>query len=133
MDSKGRVTVPARWRFQGLDTLLALPDDQFPTLKLMPLPVFHNMLDRMLSAPGITESDRLRIIRLYSPRAFDCPLDSQGRLLLPSKYVEKLQFSKEVVLIGAYRHIEIWRPQLWTEHSEQLDAASRAGLLPLNA
>ncbi len=132
LDAKGRVTVPSRWRFEGLTTLLALPDEDLPVLKLMPSRVFHEMLEKMESDPTLTEAERLKKIRYYSPRAFDCPLDAQGRLLLPSKYVEKLELSKEVTLIGAYRHIEIWQPTAWKSQSEQLEAAHDAGLLRLN-
>jgi MraZ protein len=132
LDGKGRVTVPSRWRFDGLETLLALPDDAHPALRLMPPAVLNDILTKLESDPSLTEEDRLPKVRYHSSRAFECPLDKQGRLLLPSDYVTELKFAGRVMLIGAWRHLEIWRPERWAEHFAALQSAHAAGALRLN-
>jgi MraZ protein len=117
LDAKSRVTVPARWRFAGMDELLALPDGIQPVLRLMPREVLTDMLTKVQASESLSEPEKLALIRLYSARAFPCPLDKQGRLSLPSASTERIGISGEVVLVGAWRHIEIWRPEDWQSYA----------------
>ena len=132
LDGKGRVTVPSRWRFDGLDALLALPDDSQPALRLMPAAVLNDILLKLELDASLTEDDRLTKVRYHSSRAFECPLDKQGRLLLPADYVTELKLSGRVMLVGVWRHLEVWRPEHWGVHFGKLTAAHAAGTLRLN-
>ena len=98
----------------------------------MPPTVLNDVLMKLELDASLTEEDRLPKVRYHSSRAFECPLDKQGRLLLPSEYVAELKFSGRVMLIGAWRHLEIWRPEQWAEHFESLQSAHAAGTLRLN-
>ena len=71
LDSKGRVTVPARWRHEGMGLLLALPDDLQPALRLMPPAVLQALLDRVEADPDLPEDERDNKIRFHSSRAFE--------------------------------------------------------------
>lgn len=132
LDSKGRVTVPARWRHEGMEMLMAFPDDVQPSLRLMPKQVMDLMLTKLEQDPTHPEDLKAEMMRFYSFRAFDCQLDKQGRLLLPSLYVEKLGLSGPVQMVGTFRHFEIWRPEVWQEHLGQLQTAHAAGALRIN-
>ena len=129
LDPKGRVTVPARWRHEGMERMVALPDDFQPTLRVMPSVVLDMELAKLEADTTQPEALKDEKYRFYSYRAFECPLDKQGRLLLPSHYVEKLNLSTSVQLVGAFRHFEIWRPEVWQEHLQQLQAAHASGAL----
>jgi MraZ protein len=132
LDAKGRVTVPARWRHDGMDSMLALPDDVQPSLRLMPVGVLDRLLAKVEADEGQGEEMKAEIMRYYSFRAFECPLDKQGRLLVPSMYVERLGFNGTVQLVGAYRHFEMWKPEVWDDHFAKLQQAHAAGALRLN-
>jgi MraZ protein len=127
LDAKNRVTVPARWRFAGLDELLALPDGVLPVLRLVPREVLTDMLTKVQGSGGLSEPEKLALIRLYSARAFACPLDRQGRLSLPPTHVERLGFSAEVFLVGAWRHIEVWRPEEWETYAAKAESLLGVG------
>jgi len=129
LDTKGRVTVPARWRHDGMEVMVALPDDYQPSLRVMPSAVLDRELARLEEDGVPAEELKAEMMRFYSYRAFECPLDKQGRLLLPAQYVEKLGLSGTVQLVGAFRHFEIWRPDTWQEHLEKLQTAHAAGAL----
>jgi MraZ protein len=129
LDTKGRVTVPARWRHEGMERMVALPDDCQPALRVMPAAVLDRELAKLEADTAQAEELKAEKFRFYSYRAFECPLDKQGRLLLPSAYVERLELGGAVQLVGAFRHFEIWRPEVWQEHFHQLQAAHAAGAL----
>lgn len=60
--------------------------------------------------------DEGRVKRLnFFPRADECVLDSQGRFVLPSEFVEKTNFTNEVLIVGAGDHFEIWNPKNWID------------------
>lgn len=132
LDAKGRVTVPARWRHDGMEAMVALPDDALPSLRLMPSVVLDRQLAKVEADTSQSEELKAEIMRFYSFRAFECPLDKQGRLLVPSTYVEKLGLAGMVQLVGAYRHFEMWRPEVWDEHFAKLQSAHAAGALRIN-
>jgi len=115
-----------------MDILLALPDDTQPSLRLMPTQVLNSVLARLAEDPEQSDELKAEKMRFYSYRAFECPLDKQGRLLLPSAYIEKLGLGGPVQLVGTFRHFEIWRPEVWQEHLAQLQDAHAAGALRLN-
>jgi MraZ protein len=129
LDTKGRVTVPSRWRHEGMEEVVALPDDVQPSLRVMPTAVLDRDLAGLEADAGHPEELKSEMMRFYASRAFSCPLDKQGRLLLPSGYVERVGLSGPVQLVGVFRHFEIWRPEVWQEHLEKLQAAHAAGAL----
>lgn len=109
--------------------MLALPDDIQPSLRMMPKPVLDTELAKLEADSTQPEELKAEMMRFYSFRAFECPLDKQGRLLLPSIYVEKLALAGPVQLVGAFRHFEIWRPEIWQDHLVKLQSAHAAGAL----
>src|SRR5207248_7213388 len=46
--------------------------------------------------------------------------DSQGRILIPEKTLRRTGLQKEVTLIGARDHLELWNRNDWEERREQL-------------
>lgn len=131
LDDKGRVTVPVRWRFEGLHTFLALRDDIKPALRLMPPDMLDSLLMKIDADETIPEEERSELLRFHASQAFECPLDRQGRLLLPSEYLKELKLSGAVTLLGAWRHIEVWSPDVWEEQYKELKSAHDAGSLRL--
>jgi len=129
LDAKGRVTVPARWRHEGMERMVALPDDAQPCLRVMPSVVLDMDLAKLEADGSQPEELKSEMFRFFASRAFECPLDKQGRLLLPAHYVENLGLSGPVQLIGAYRHFEIWAPDAWQDHLVKLQSAHAAGAL----
>ena len=46
--------------------------------------------------------------------------DSQGRLLIPDKTLRRTELSREITLIGAGDHLEIWNRTDWESRREQV-------------
>ena len=48
-------------------------------------------------------------------------MDKQGRALIPSKLREFAELIKDVVLVGAAGHIEIWSQERWDALEEEAE------------
>ena len=48
-------------------------------------------------------------------------VDKQGRALIPSKLREFAELTKDVVLVGAAGHIEIWSQERWDALEEEAE------------
>ena len=53
------------------------------------------------------------LTRLLASRAADCPLDSQGRILLPLPLRQGAGLQVEVVVVGVLNRFELWAPETW--------------------
>ncbi|MGI8605347.1 MAG: division/cell wall cluster transcriptional repressor MraZ [Verrucomicrobiales bacterium] len=93
----------------------------------MPRDVLTEQLEKIQTVATLSEQEKLAIMRLYSARAFPCALDRQGRLSLPPAYVQDLGFAGEVMLVGAWRHIEIWKPAQWKDYASRADTILSVG------
>jgi MraZ protein len=68
----------------------------------------------------ITDS-RTRDLRRYMfAGASDSKLDSQGRIIVPSNLLTYAGIGKEVTVIGAGDHIEIWDTANWISYFENV-------------
>ena len=133
LDDNHRVTVPARWRFEGLNELFAIPDPRQPFLILLPSNELQKMINDLESNQDIDPLERRQFARQLFSRATPCPLDRQGRLVLPYEACSSLGFSNEVLLAGGGMRIEEWNPKNWfdnqlKEENTFADTADRIGL-----
>lgn len=51
----------------------------------------------------------------YASGSVECPVDSQGRVLIPSFLREHASLDSKVIVAGVYEHIEIWSPSRFAE------------------
>ena len=133
MDAKNRVTIPSRWRAEDDDGFFALLDPVKPVVVLL----VHEELERVMaeveSAPGMQGQSARIVMRRYFSRATPCPVDRQGRLVLPADLCASAGLRGEVALVGAGPRVEIWDPEAWKAEQEATDemfrvAADRLGL-----
>jgi|WetSurMetagenome_2_1015567.scaffolds.fasta_scaffold75304_2 MraZ protein len=122
MDNKGRVSIPVRYReilqerqdrqivltnWDGY--LLAFPQSEWVVVeaRLGELPLFrkeYQAFKRFLIS-GVEE----------------CPLDRQGRILIPQTLREYAKLGREVAMGGMVRYFEIWDRDRYEAHRKQLE------------
>lgn len=68
----------------------------------------------------ITDLRTRELKRYVFSGACDVTLDDQGRFVLPQTLKTYAALDKELVIIGAYDHMELWDKKLWDEHIERL-------------
>ena len=113
LDEKHRVTVPARWRRAGALELFAIPDPRQPLLILLTEIEMQRLGAELDALPNLDPVARRSFKRQFFAKAELCPMDKQGRLVLPSELCQELAFKGEVVLVGSGPRIEVWSPDQW--------------------
>jgi len=115
LDAKGRLTVPARWRFAGDDesaAYLALPNRD-GSITVYPPKMAARVHARVEESGGPmgnpSASDALGKI-LANAEYFGC--DAQGRIGIPERLRKFAGLVKEVVLVGRMTTFSLWSPAL---------------------
>lgn len=120
LDSKGRLIVPARFR----DVLREVYTEELVVtnwkhcLRAYPLSEWE-LLEEKLMDPQRQRANFGDIIRGLISGMVECPLDRQGRILLPQKMREEYNIQRDVVLVGMLKHFEIWEKALWDVESRK--------------
>ena len=116
LDPKNRVTVPATWRTTELANLFALMDEDLGIIVLMPPEEMTRTGHNVHLEPGITPAEIRQFRRFFFAKSVDCPLDSQGRILLPVDQLQKIGLGKDdrdLVMVGVGERIEVWPAHAW--------------------
>ena len=121
LDSKDRVTIPARFR-AALAEGVVLFEELDPCVSIYPAEAFERLTDRYLSdlSPLAREGRSMR--RRFHARSHDESLDSAGRVRLPRHLVEHAGLAGTCVIVGVDDHLEIWSPDRWAAEDAELDA-----------
>ena len=125
IDSKGRLTVPARFRdLLGDGAYVTMGFDN--NLMVMTRASFEAVQKRVSQTPFTDPNARVLRRLLFSDAGFAEP-DGNGRILLPGYLREKTDLADEAVLVGVGDYFEIWSPEGWASQSENLsDTAANA-------
>ena len=123
MDDKGRITIPPRYRdilkerqeqhliVTNLDGyLIAFPSSEW------------EVIEQKFSRTSDFRQGLRSFIRFFVSGASECPLDRQGRILLPPNLREYAKLDKDVVLAGAIRCFEIWDRPSWDKEMARIEA-----------
>ncbi len=66
--------------------------------------------------------ERARLLRRYLfSGSVPAQLDAQGRFIIPSALLAYAKARKEVVVIGAGDHFEIWNTDFWKRHLKEVE------------
>jgi len=122
MDNKGRVSIPARYReilkggkdhqviltnFGGY--ILAFPQSEW------------NKIEAKFAEQPLFRKDVRAFQRFLISGVEECPLDRQGRILVPPNLRDYARPSREVCLVGAIRCFEIWDRGTFESHRQELE------------
>jgi transcriptional regulator MraZ len=115
IDAKGRLPVPAAFRRvlgeAGFPTVVVTPLDQ--CLAVYPAPEWSRLESQLAALPPFSKPVKA-LSRLLSSRAHECPLDVQGRILLPSSLRAAARLEREALVAGVLNRFEIWEPGAWS-------------------
>lgn len=122
LDVKGRLIIPARFRdvirAGGGDAVMITRMDG--SLFAYTLSEWSKIEERILSLAEKSDSMR-RFRRVFVGGAHECPVDKQGRVLIPPALRAYAGLEKEVVLVGVLEHFEIWSQQNWDKENEAME------------
>ncbi len=118
LDSKGRVTVPTRYRQLLMDDcqgqLVCTIDIQQPCLLLYPLPEWEEIEQKLSRLSSMNPHER-RLQRLLLGYAMEGDMDKSGRFLLSAPLRQHANLSKDIMLVGQLNKFEIWSAEAWNK------------------
>ncbi len=113
LDSKGRLTIPSRYR-EELPTEIVVTRGMDRCLAVYPIDGWKVMSEKVTSLP-ITDPRARSLRRQLFADAINLELDRQGRILIPDRLREYagLELSSDVVIVGLDSFVELWDPERW--------------------
>ena len=114
LDPKNRVSIPAAWRRGEKTEFFIVPSPNHENLLAFPPVEFRGVSERVLSDASLAPRDKQTFLRQFNSKARLCPLDAQGRLLIPAEMTKLVGIAQNVLLIGNDRRFEIWAPEGWS-------------------
>jgi len=114
LDTKGRLTIPAKFR-ERLDAGLVVtrsPMDR--CLLLFPMAEWEQIATKVSALP-LADPRSAQLRRAFFSAAEDLTPDRQGRILVNQRLRELAQIESEVIVAGVNTFVELWRPDIWQE------------------
>jgi len=121
LDNKGRLVIPSKMRdelgarafiMKGFDGALAIYKET----------EFEKLVSEFNSLPFNKKSSR-DYLRVQLASTCELEIDKAGRAQIPSQLLAKYQINKEVVVIGAGDHIEVWDKQAYERYEKEAIAS----------
>ena len=119
LGDQSRIALPKKIREQVLGTELVLAKGFEGCIFGFQKSVWEEIAKQELLKPVSTEEGR-RIRRQMFAAAEIIAFDEQGRYVLPRTLKEYAHLTRDVVIIGAGDHFEIWDKTRWQEYVKTL-------------
>ncbi len=121
LDNKGRLTMPRKFR-PHLGETMVITKGKYRNLSLYPIAKWEQIIRRLEEDPALFESEEVESIRYWLlPNADVVTPDRLGRILIPASLREYAGLEQDVVIVGLNSYIELWAPEAWQEHQENLE------------
>ncbi|MFV0545216.1 MAG: division/cell wall cluster transcriptional repressor MraZ [Bacteroides sp.] len=118
-DTKGRVFIPSGFRKQlqtASEERLIMKKDIFQDcLILYPESTWNEDLNEFRKRLNKWDSQHQLLFRQYISDVEQVTIDSNGRILIPKRYLAMCKIISDVKFIGLDNKIEIWAKELATE------------------
>jgi MraZ protein len=125
LDEKGRILFPSKLRFDVTGNVLIVTQSFDRCLWLFTPEEWEIVSSKVMgSASPFNEKNRLVLRRFIAP-AQEIEFDRSGRLSIPQSLREYASLSKECVLLGVNKYIELWDAEGYKTYLEQSEASFR--------
>jgi MraZ protein len=119
IDSKGRLTIPVRFR-ELLSTDGAYVTRGFDhNLMVLTSQTFDEIYSRV-NRMSMTDPMARLLKRLIFGSAERVDLDKNGRILLPQFLRDVAELNGDAIIVGVGDYFEIWKPDIWSQQVVQL-------------
>jgi MraZ protein len=117
LDDKGRVALPTRYR-EALGETIVLWRGMDGQVNGYPVAVWQRLAENM----GAQNQARraVRDISRIILSGNECPIDKQGRILIPPALREHGGLGTNLVILGMNDHLEIWSQERWQQVTQRL-------------
>jgi len=123
IDSKGRMSIPSGFRaeLEHRSDRAPIVTTSFECLHLYPYEDWREV-ERRIIENATEDADYQAYTRLMLSGAAECPIDKQGRMLVPPILRDHAGLDREVIIAGVGPRIEIWDKDRFDENLKQTQA-----------
>jgi MraZ protein len=114
LDSKARLTIPAKYRAVFASGLVVTRNPADQCLLVFPRAEWEKLAEKVSALP-LTDPRSAAFRRAFFSAAEDLEPDGQGRILLSQRLREHARIDSDVVIAGLNKFLELWSPSLWEE------------------
>lgn len=128
IDSKGRTSIPVKFRdvLNGKDTNGLIVTNEFDgCLVAYPINEWKIVEEKISSFPDIRKEIKA-YQRFFVSGAVECPIDKQGRILIPPILRDYAVLKKDVVFVGMLNKFEIWSRENWKAIPDNMEEIREA-------
>jgi MraZ protein len=131
LEDKGRLSIPVRYReilqekYQlrspsvDLEIILCYIGPHISAYPRIEWDRLADALSEATALPGLHQDAR-KLEHMLFGNAAECPLDTQGRVVIPPSLRSKAQLNSEVTIVGHNRYFELWNRHAWEEYDASL-------------
>ncbi len=120
LDAKNRLNVPPKFRAAFSDGVVLLEALE-PCVWVYTPEGFESFTSQVLTGRNPLSPEHRKLTRRFVGRSFDTELDSAGRVMLNQSLVDYAGIEKEVVVVGAVDHLEVWDREAWNADQDPLN------------
>lgn len=110
IDDKSRIVLPAKYRLQ-LSSTVYLSLDLDSCLSLYSEETYQHRAAKINSLDDFDAESRA-LKRVFFANSAEANLDKQGRVMIPDFLLKKAKIVKDVVIIGAFDHIQLFAKEI---------------------
>lgn len=120
IDPKGRVSIPSKFR----EILTTNYDERLIVTNFdgclwgYPYAEWQVIEDKVAALPQM-KSEVKAFQRVFISAATECPIDKQGRILIPPTLRDYAGIAKDLIFVGMTKRVEIWASDRWQKIFEQ--------------
>ena len=120
VDQKGRMSIPSGFRMeiQRRSEKPPILTNYRDHLALHPADEWEGTEEKLLEMSDLQPNVQ-NYRRFIVSGAVECPIDNQGRILIPAYLREHAGLKKKALIAGVLDRIEIWEPRRFAENNEQ--------------
>jgi MraZ protein len=116
LDPKNRLTVPAKLREQ-LAGEIVIGKSLEQCGAIWTPAGFDAYTDAFLRDLHPLSEEARDLTAFFSGNSFDSELDKAGRAMIPGDVLAHAGIEKDVVVVGAHDHLQLWDPTTWAQRS----------------
>lgn len=115
LDEKGRIFIPAHFRKTlaqaGSQRIIMREDPDKACLIMYPESVWESKVEALQARVNEWDTNDLMLLTQFVSAAEIVEMDSQGRILLQKKYLQRLGAEDEVRVVGMMDRFSLWAPK----------------------
>ena len=122
LDPKGRIILPIRYRERLADAFVS---SEIDCLGLWPRDAFLARAEEMNQRAKSGDEVDSDMASFFFSGAREASPDKQGRVAIPPHLRDFAGLDRDVVIVGAYDHVEVWDAATWNDKKARGAEASR--------